>query len=407
MSGKLDRQPSSYQQISWIASSTRLWTGCEEETPTIPGGSVCCTGLTNNTSLQIFFKTPALQEWLAEEYVADDLKALATAQITTSASNDEGTRARLSRSYLNRTGEAPQLANGPIDVVVAILVAGYMASVPSDQRPFLGVVQNVTEHIDKRFDHLEESLPQAATDPITQKVHTDQVAQELSIILMVRAFDVLSARRAIQKLRDRVERGDLAAANNPAKNKVRYWTARLCASDNETLALAKQLLKELRQTDPNMDLSIVDGLLAEADGDAAKAFRILRDHDDPDPRSVLFGLMVRSQGERAALDWFEQQDAHSDPQFFTPAGWMIWAVCMARIGKWKEAAKCFLSFESHWQNMPVLAFVEGIINAAMLLPDDHRERGTRERSHLSRRHPKLGGGSRKSSFSRCYLLRGR
>ena len=37
-----------------------------------------------------FLKQPALQEWLAEEYVADDLKALATAQITTSASNDDG-----------------------------------------------------------------------------------------------------------------------------------------------------------------------------------------------------------------------------------------------------------------------------------------------------------------------------
>ena len=47
---------------------------------------------------------------------------------------------------------------------------------------------------------------------------------------------------------------------------------------------------------------------------------------------------------------------------------------MAKIGKWEEAAKRLLSFESHWQNMPALAFVEGVINAAILLPNDLRER---------------------------------
>ncbi len=158
------------------------------------------------------------------------------------------------------------------------------------------------------------------------------------------------------------------------KTKVRYWTARLCASDNVTLTLARQLRNELQPTDPDMDLSIVDALLAEADGDTANALRILRDHDTPDPRSALFSLLARSQGKRGALDWFERQDAHSDPQFFTAVGWRIWAVRMAKVGKWEEAAQRLLSFQSYWQEMPALALVEGVINAAMRLPDDHRER---------------------------------
>ena len=320
-----------------------------------------------------FLNTPALQEWFAEENVADDLKALATAQIMTSTSNDAVIRARLAQSYSYRTGETHQLANGPIDVAVAILVTGYIASIPSDQRPVFGLLQELSGHIDERFDHLQENLPLTAADPFTQKAHTDQAIRELSIILIVRVLDPLKSRRSIQKLLDQVKRGDLAAANSSAKNKVRYWTARLCASDNETLDLARQLRNELQPTDLEMDLSIVDALLTEADGDTDNALRILRDHDTPDPRSALFSLLAHSQGEHGALDWFEQQDARSDPQFFTAVGWKNWAVCMAKVGKWEEAAQLLLSFQSYWQEMPALALVEGVINAAMLLPDEHRE----------------------------------
>ena len=267
------------------------------------------------------------------------------------------------------------------------------------------IAQEVSRLMSGISEDLHAIQPSAFTNPILQQACTEKADQELIKILMLRVFDLLRSRRGIQKLLNRVERGDLATANNPTKNKVRYWTARLCAADTETLALAKQLRQKLRQTDPDMDLSIVDAQLSETEGDAAKALRILRNNDAPDPRSALFGLLARSQGDRAALDWFEQQGARSDPQFFTAAGWRNWAVCMARIGKWKEAAQGLLSFESYWKEIPALAFVEGVINAAMLLPDDHRERATRERSHLSRRRPKLGGGSRESSFSLLDLLR--
>ena len=46
---------------------------------------------------------------------------------------------------------------------------------------------------------------------------------------------------------------------------------------------------------------------------------------------------------------------------------------MAKVGKWKQAAQSLLGFESYWETMPALALVEGLINAAMLLPDDHRD----------------------------------
>ena len=221
----------------------------------------------------------------------------------------------------------------------------------------------------------EEARPPAFPDPITQKAHTDQAEKALSQILILRAFDPPRARQNIQALQRCVgDKGDLLAASTSTKNTVLYWTARLCADDPETPASVRRLRDELRQTAPGMDLSIVDALLAEADGGKDEALRLLRDCDDPDPRTALFALLIRAQGRHDALAWYAEQAAPDDSQFFTPVGWKNWAVCMAKVGRWTEAAQRLLSFKSHWQQMPALAFVEGIINAAMLLPDEHRER---------------------------------
>ena len=85
-----------------------------------------------------FLKTPALQEWLAQAHVAEDLKALARAIIMGGDGEDAQVRERLAQSYSNRTGEALQLAGGSIDAAVGILVAGYIASIPSDSGPDRG-----------------------------------------------------------------------------------------------------------------------------------------------------------------------------------------------------------------------------------------------------------------------------
>ena len=89
---------------------------------------------------------------------------------------------------------------------------------------------------------------------------------------------------------------------------------------------------------------------------------------------MLFGVLIRSQDEHAALAWYAEQAVTDDNEFFTTVGWWNWTLCMAKVGRWHEAAQRLLSFEPHWQEMPMLAFVEGVINAAMLLPDEYRER---------------------------------
>ena len=327
-----------------------------------------------------FLKAPALQEWLARARVAEDLKALASAIIMGGDASDPEIREHLADKYSDLTGEARQFAKGPIDVAVGILVAGYFASIPADQLPVAGMIQALSGHVQdlpgglyERRDRLAEAPLAALTDSITREAHTDQAERELARILSIRAFDPVRSRRNGQELFKRVSNGDLLAADEVTKNNVRYWAARLCATDVETLDFARQLRTELGRSDPDRDLSIVDALLAESEGDNNKALRLLRDAEDPDSRTALFGLLIRSRGEAEALGWHADQAASDDGKFFTAVGWRNWAVCMAKVGQWEEAALRLSPLESHWQGMPALAFVEGIINAALLLPGEYRE----------------------------------
>ena len=327
-----------------------------------------------------FLKTPAVQKWLAQVRVPEDLKALVRAIIMGADGEDSQVRERLAQSYSDRTGEARQYAEGAIDVAVGILVAGYIASIPSDQVPVAGMIQDLSGQVQdlsgdlhQRFDQLQGARLSAPTDSVTQKAHTDHAEQELAKILLLRAFDPVRSRRQSQELFAQAGSGALVAADESTKTKVRYWTARLCAADAETLDFARQLRKELSETDPEANLSIVDALLAERDGDTNEALRLLRDGDDPDSRTALFGLLTRSRGEREALEWYAEQAAPEDGAFFTAIGWRNWAVCMAKVGQWEEAALRLRGLESHWHAVPALAVVEGVVNAALLLPGEYRE----------------------------------
>ena len=322
-----------------------------------------------------FLKKPALQEWLAEDQVSGDLKALAITRIMGSDRDDEKTRSRLAQSYAERTGETLKHADGPIDVVVAILIAGHIASVPPDQHSTAGMVQEVFKQVRGIAKQLHGIQSSGFTDPITQQTHTEKAIQELDKILVLRAFDPPRARQNIQNLLERIdEEGDLLAASNSTKNQILYWAARLFASKAETLEIARHFRNKLQQTDLDMDISIVDALLAAEEGNEDEALRLLRDHDEPDSRTVFFSVLSQFRGESDALNWFQQQDGRNNPQFLTAVGWRNWALCMAKEERWEEACQRLIKFESFWSEMPALAVFEGVINAAMLLPEDYREK---------------------------------
>ena len=321
-----------------------------------------------------FLNNTTLREWLAEEQVAEDFRTLAAARIMQVARDDRAVRARLAESYPRCAGDS-RLATEPLDamdVVEAVLVAGYLASVPPEQRALAGMVQRLSSDQHDGFRQIGQLL-QGSGDQITRQAHTEKTERELDRIRVLRTFNPDRARERIQELcRQVAATGDLRATSDSAKSRVLYWGARLCASDRATVASAKQLRDELRSIDPNQDVSVINALIAEAKGNPDEALRLLRDRDDPEFRTVFFVVLGRSQGVRAALAWCEDADTCHDTQFFTPDGWKCWAIVMAQEGRWEEAARQLLGFEPSWPQTPALAFVEGVVNAAMLLPDDQR-----------------------------------
>ena len=316
-------------------------------------------------------RKPALQEWLAEESVADDLKAIATVRIMSTAEEEAALRDRLAQSYSSRTGEAVELASGPVEVVVAILVASYIAPIPADQLPVAGMVQAGFARTDDRLDRLTQSIS-SLIDPITREAHTERASKELARILTLRAVNPVKSRSDVQGLQRRFDGGDLAAADEGIKNTVRYWVARLYAGDSETLKVARELREEIRNDDPDMDLSIVDALFAEADGDPNGAIQLLRDRDDADSRTALFGLIARARGSAKALEMYLDRIDAGDAELFTAVGWRMWAGCTAEVGKWEEAAQRLAGLDGNRSFEPALALMEGIINAQLLLPAEMR-----------------------------------
>ena len=318
-----------------------------------------------------FLTKPSIQEWLAETPVANDLKAIATWRVVATAEDEAAPRDRLAQSYSSHTGEALYLAAGPVDVVVAILVAGYIGAIRADQRAIAGMVQAGFSRTDDRLDRLTQSIS-SIIDPITRKDHTERAERAIARILTLRAFDPAKSRSEIQALQGRLAGGDLAAADDRTKRTVRYWMARLHAGDADTLDVARVFRAQISDRDPDRDLTIVDALIVELEGDPDRAIRILRDHDDPDSRTTVFALLVRSRGANTALEMYADAIDGADARYLTAVGWKIWAGCMAESGRWQDAAQRLAEFDGTWSKAPALALVEGIINAQLLLPEERR-----------------------------------
>ena len=325
-----------------------------------------------------FLTKPALQEWLAEKTVASDLKEIATWRIMATAQDEAAPLDRLAQSYSNHTGEAPYLAARPIEVVIAILVAGYIGPIRADQRVIAGMLQTGISRIENHLERLNQTIS-PLTDPHVRKAHTEHATRELNRVLILREFgyarsrsDTRTLRSDIRKLQDRLTSGDLTVADCRIKRDILYWAARLCAIDTKTLNVAKELRTRIKEDHPDRELSIIDALISETDGDSTGAIQLLRDRDDPDSRTTLFGVLVRSHEAHTALEEFADRVNSADAGFFTSVGWITWALCMADVNRWQEAAERLATIDGTRAEPPALAFFEGIINAQLLLPVEIR-----------------------------------
>ena len=117
---------------------------------------------------------------------------------------------------------------------------------------------------------------------------------------------------------------------------------------------------------------IVDALIAETEEDSDRGIRLLRDREDAESRTVLFGMLARSRGADAAVSTVAEEVNAGDSGIFTALGWRSWAGCMAEVGRWDEAAERLAKLEGKRNEEPALSLLEGIINAQLLLPEDRR-----------------------------------
>lgn len=365
-----------------IADSTDLLDrGLEETLTRLRGGKVDDTWWQNllnrighRSVAPDFLRRPALRQWLGEEQVGRDFKTLARQRIIGTKTDDPDTRKRLCKAYSNVTGENERLAESPIEVVLAVVVAGFLETITSfeplagmiqagiqETRASLGQLQNDVGTISRKFEAL-------GTDQHVVRAHSETADAELSLLLKQRSLSFDRVRQEIVTLTKRVTDSDLSYTTSVVRSKVLYWAARLHAVRADTVPLAKSYLEHLQRENPDADTRIIDALTRETDGDVDRALVILRDINTPDGRATLFFVLCRKDGEGNALVWFDEQQKRDNAGFLTGIGWWQVAACLAKAERWEEAAERLAAVQELVDEWPDLAFLEGVVNAALLLP---------------------------------------
>ena len=320
-------------------------------------------------------RKPTVQSWLRKDGVEQGLLDLAAAGVMqTALPTEQDTKDRLSNAYSEATGDGQHLAEDAIDTVVAILVAGYIATIPKPQRPVAGMIRQVSQQIDQRMDGIERKIDAARVrDPVAERVHTQEADNALAVLLKRRLFGIEQPEQEFRALHDRVaDGGDWAAASDASRLRIQYWAARVCAGSPETLEYARRLRTGLKADDPDGLLVVVDAKIAATGGAVDEAIRSLREVDHADARTTVLRLLVGHRGEKDGLAAFASVDPATDPKYFTDVGWKVWAVSLAILGRWEDAIQGLRSLAGAADWSAALAMVEGTVNAAMLTKKEAR-----------------------------------
>jgi len=322
-----------------------------------------------------FLQKPTIQEWLSDDRVSSKIKALARALIMGDDSRYKEEYSVLRTVYAEKTGENEKLADGPIDIVIAVLTVGYLSSIDSGLKPIAGMIQAVAEETRIELKDIHEKLAQTSQPRIVTRLLDEKIKQDLSRIVKRRSLDIDTSYREISMLAQQVWDGDYSRADDSVRVDVLHWAARVCVGDKEKLSEAIKYRYQILQIKADADNKILDALILETEGhDIDGAIRILRDIDTPDGRAVLFIVLQRKRDKETALKWFDEQSGRDDPCFLTGFGWSNIAITLGEAGRWEEAAERLYSARRHITDWPDLAFVEGVVNAAMLLPEEYRIR---------------------------------
>ena len=316
-----------------------------------------------------YIAKPSIREWLTEAAVRDDLKALARAELLPESEDSAAIRARLAERYAVRTGEATQLASGPIGAIVSILLAGALAQVDKGDRLVGGLVQGLHVAVISRLDTIDEKLDERPADPLVIQVLSERAEATLDLILRRRSIPTVDACQEIAKLAGELENeGDFRLSARAVRTRIYLWAARLLAQRKEKIETAREYRAKALSVDAAADTTIVDAWLSVAAGDVDGGLARLRDLDTKDGRSNLFTMLLSHRGREHALAWLDAHDA-SDPGLLTAIGWRNVSTALAEASRWEDAAACLGSLPNDMSvECPDIAYVGGVINAALTLP---------------------------------------
>jgi hypothetical protein len=96
-----------------------------------------------------FLRIESVRDWLSDDEVRADLKALATERILADGADTAAIRARLAQSYARYTSDDPILARVRIDTVLSGLVASALSSLGPSERITVNLVQQSNLRINR------------------------------------------------------------------------------------------------------------------------------------------------------------------------------------------------------------------------------------------------------------------
>jgi tetratricopeptide (TPR) repeat protein len=316
-----------------------------------------------------YLAKPSVRDWLSQTAVREDLKALARANLLPGSVDRAPIKHRLAERYSHHTGEVVQLAAGPIDTILNILLAGKIVQASKGDLVVAGMVQESHEQISERFDTIEEKIAALSPDEIITQVITERAQAALDLFRSRRSIPGVNAPAEIAALAARLENeGDLRFCARPVQAQIYLWAARLHAQNRDKIEVARAYRTKAVSLDAEVGTEIVDAWLSATSGDVSVGLGRLREINTPDGRSNLLLMLSLHHGRDRTLEWLDA-NGPNNTDFFTALGWKHAASLLAEAGRFEDAAARLEALPDKMiAECPDILYVEGVTNAALTLP---------------------------------------
>ncbi|WP_375459486.1 hypothetical protein [uncultured Enterovirga sp.] len=246
--------------------------------------------------------------------------------------------------------------------------AGWSPSLSAQTKNTEAVLAS-SQRAEATLAQISEKIDAASFQRLPQAYADRELQACLTRVLRRRGFAEADIQQELTALARRALDGDLVYGAASLRAEICQRAARSNAAAN-TLALAREFREAASRLDPALDLSIVDALLTEADGDPSAALRALRSRTDPDGRTATFSILIR-RDRAEALRWM--LEAGLNPSDFTAAGVVNLIVTyLATSDPSPGLAAAQEASDTYYDDCPVLLLLRAQLTVASCLPLEQR-----------------------------------